>query len=222
MKIPGLSVFMAGCLAMTACSTGPSPSSAAAQGPTWRVSAGSAGPIRLGMSVTQAKEALEPGYQLVEPPNFRLRSQSPIPDPTGSEMGGPALSALNDQYSVRDPSGTKVMEFLTADPANPENPGSRIVMIAAISPRFSTIEGVRPGDRIAEVAHIYGPAALLDTDNEGLAREWVVFRSGPGGIRFQASQASQGPLAGTYGASRLTTSTYKSDAEIQAIVIGRR
>ncbi len=221
MKILGFAVLM-GCLAMTACSTSPSGSSPVTQGPDWRVSPGSAGPIRLGMTIVQARESLDPGYQLVDPPNLALRSQSPLPDSMGSELGSPALHVLNDLFSVRDPSGTRVMEFLMSNPADPENPGNRIVMISAISPRFSTAEGVRPGNRIAEVVHIYGPASLLDSDNGGFGREWVVFRNGPGGIRFQASRANEGPLAGIYGASSLTTSSYVTGSKIQALVIGRR
>lgn len=221
MKKLGFAALL-GCLAMTACSTSPSGSSPVPQGPEWRVSAGSAGPIRLGMTVAQAREALDPGHQLVDPPNLQLRSQSSRPEATESEIGGPALHVLNDQYSVRDSSGKKLMEFLTSNPANPENPGNRIVMISAISPWFSTAEGVRTGNRIADVAYIYGPASLLDSDNEGFGREWVVFRNGPAGIRFQASRANEGPLAGIYGATSLTTSSFVNGAEIRAIVIGRR
>lgn len=187
----------------------------------WRVSPGSAGPIRLGMSVIQAREALEAGYQVVDPPNLRLRSQSI--NSTEPEIGGPALHVSNDLYSVRDPSGKTVLEFLTSNPANPEHPENRIVMISAISTRFSTAEGVRPGDRIAEVVHIYGPAALLDNDTEGFSREWVVFRNGPAGIRFQAAQAGGGDrLAGIYGTSNLTTSSFVPGSIIRALVIGRR
>ncbi|MEX1118342.1 MAG: hypothetical protein WEB60_06055 [Terrimicrobiaceae bacterium] len=221
MKILRLAILLGG-LAMTACSTSPSGSSVVPQGPGWKVSAGSAGPIRLGMSVAQVREVLDPGYRVVDPPNLQLRGQSPSGGPSESEIGGPALHVLNDLYSVHDPSGRKILEFLTSNPANPEYPGNRIVMISATSPWFSTAEGVRPGNRIAEVAHIYGPASLLDSDNEGFGREWVVFRNGPSGIRFQASQANLGPLAGIYGASSLTTSSFAPNAEIRALVIGRR
>lgn len=221
MKNLGFAVFLVGCVSMTACSTSSSDSSAVPQGPTWRVSPASAGPLRLGMTVAQAREALDEGYQLVEPPNLRLRSQTVTS--TEPEIGGPALHISNDQYAVRDPSGNKILEFLMSNPANPEHPGNRIVMISALSPWFSTVEGVRPGNRIVDVAHIYGPASFLDSDSEGFGREWVVFRNGPGGIRFQAAQAGGGQrLAGIYGSSNLTTSSYVPGSEIRALVIGRR
>ena len=187
----------------------------------WRVSPGSAGPIRLGMSVVQAREALEAGYQVVDPPNLGLRSQSI--SSTEPEIGGPALHVSNDLYSVRDPSGNTMLEFLTSNQANPANPENRIVMISAISTRFSTSEGVRPGDRIAEVVHIYGPASFFNHDTEGFGREWVIFRNGPAGIRFQAAQAGGGDrLAGIYGSSNLSTSAFVPGSTIRALVIGGR
>jgi hypothetical protein len=133
------------------------------------------------------------------------------------------LHVLNDLHEVKSPSGSKILQFLMSDPSNPLAPGNRIVMISAFSPLFSTADGVRPGDRIAEVIHIYGPASFLDDDTEGFSREWVVFRNGPAGIRFQAARADGGDrLAGIYGASTLSTSSFVPGSLIKALVIGRR
>ncbi len=206
---------------IAACSTSPEAASPSARGAAWIVSPASAGPIRLGMTVAQAQAALSPDYQLVDPPNAWFNSQSAPQGDVEQEIGGPALLVANAQFSVKDPSGNKILEFLTSDPANLQAPGNRIVMISLLSARFSTAAGVRPGDKIADAAQIYGPPSLLDNDTEGFGREWVIFRSGPAGLRFQSSQAGE-RLAGIYSPGSDSTSSYASGSEIQAIVIGRR
>ncbi len=221
MKNLGLLFLSTGCLAIAACSTSPEAASPSARGTAWIVSPASVGPIRLGMTVAQVQAALSPGYELVDPPNAWFNSQSAPQGVVDQEIGGPALLVANAQFSVKDPSGHKIMEFLTSDPANPQAPGSRVVMISLLGSRFSTAAGVRPGDKIADVAQIYGPPSLLDNDPEGFGREWVVFRRGPASIRFQSSQAGE-RLAGIYSPASEATSSYASGSEVRAIVIGRR
>lgn len=210
-------------LVIAGCATGPRGDSRNPRESNWQVSPTSAGPIRLGMTVGQTREAMGPRYRLVDPPNLQIRAASAQDNAGESEIGSPAGLIIHDQFSVRDASGNEVLKFLLSDPTKPEASGNRIVMISVTSARFATPEGVRPGARIADVAAIYGTPALLDDDEEGFAREWVAFRNGPGGIRFEAARpAGDGRLAGIYAPSQSATSDYVPDSEIRALVIGHR
>lgn len=182
-----------------------------------------AGPIRLGMTLAEVTEVLEPGYRLQDPPNLPIRAEASRPASGEAEIGSPALLIVHDQFAVCDATGRETLKFLLADPVKPEAPGNRIVMISVTSARFSTPEGVRPGSSIVEAAAIYGSPTLLDDDNEGFGREWVVFQNGPNGIRFEACRPDQaGRLAGIYSSPNGATSAYVSGSKIRAVVIGRR
>ncbi len=174
------------------------------------------------MTLAQVRAALEPGDELVPPANLAIRNQSAQSYPAEAESGGPALLVLHDLYTIRDASGAKVLEFLLSDPARPEAPGSRIVMISVTGARFSTAGGVNPGTSLAEAAQLLGPATLLDDDAEGFGREWVVFRNGPSGIRFVATgPGGDGRTAGIYAPSASSSPSFKPGSEIRALVIGR-
>lgn len=210
-------------LVIAGCATGPREDSRNSPESHWQVSPTSAGPIRLGMTVTQAREALGSSYRLVDPPNLQNRAVPPQGNAGESEIGGPVGLIIYDQFSVHDASGSEVLKFLLSDPTKPNAPENRIAMIAVTSARFATREGIRPGTRIADAAKLYGAPTLIDDDEEGLAREWVTFRNGPSGIRLEAARsAGDGRLAGIYAPSQSTTSNYVPDSKIRALVLGRR
>jgi hypothetical protein len=175
------------------------------------------------MSVAEVREALDPGYRLLDPPNVRIRAEASSIVSEEAEIGGPVGWIVHDQFTVSDAGGREILKFLLAAPSKPEAPGNRIVMISVTGVKFSTKEGVRPGSGIAEVAAIYGPQTLLDEDNEGLGREWVAFNNGPAGIRFEACRSEQDQrLAGIYSFSESATPAYVPGSKIRAVVIGRR
>lgn len=211
-----------GCLAFCACAAGPQGTSSSTPQTEWQVSPTAVGSFHLGMTVMQARAALASGYHLMDPPNRTLRTGKHQSDPKEEEIGGPVLLISNDQFSVRDSAGNKIMEFLLADSAKPDAPGNRIVMISASDSRFSTREGVQPGDGIVEAAKVYGTPSLVNDDEEGFGREWIVFQKAPAGIRFQASgPAGDGRWAGIYDAADSTTS-FVSGSKIRALIIGWR
>lgn len=173
------------------------------------VTAQSVGPVALGMTLAEARTAVEGvNYVWKEPENKRLRKK-----------GAVVLWIGHDVFPVEDVTGQEVITLLSAAPKRHDALDEKVVMITATGARFTTREGVGPGMRIDKAAAVYGVPQLVDDDREGFGREWVVFPRAPGGLRFVAV-GPDGRLAGVYPAGQAGTGDFREGSTIRAVVVG--
>lgn len=173
------------------------------------VTAGSVGPVALGMALAEARAAVEgASYVWKEPENKRLE-----------ESGAVILWIGHEVFSVVDAAGREVLNLLSAAPGRHDALDEKVVMITATGAGFATREGVGPGMRIDRAAAIYGAPQLADDDLSGFRREWVVFPGAPQGMRFVAA-GPDGRLAGVYADGQMRTMEFREGSTIRAVVVG--
>ncbi len=158
------------------------------------VTANSAGQIKLGMAVSEARE-------LMKSATFER----------STEDGGLALITVSQD-------GETILRLSTGEEvANSAIDGKAIVeSIEVLSPDYRTEEGAHPGMSLEDAEKIHGKAVELVT-SELEAREYVTFSRQPSGLLFRLS--NKNGTAGIYKAGEMVTTTYRPGSEIAAIEI---
>jgi hypothetical protein len=106
---------------------------------------------------------------------------------------------------------------LSADEDDPNDPidwSKRITYITTSSPAFHTVEGVRPGDLVAEVEKIYGKTQKIEK-SEIESREFIQFETQPPYLTFRLDYTGLFPPG-----TRVTT-RFQPGAKILAIGVAR-
>ena len=167
-----------------------------------RITESSVGPVRIGMTVAQARRVL---------PGMTLRRTT-----TGD---GVALISVEQR---RKP----VMALYAgeADPQSRINEQARIELIQAQDTRYSTAAGVHPGMRLSQVERRYGKVREIRM-SEIEMDEFATFSRAPRGFTFEVGAANG--FAGRYRSSSpgpgATTRAYVPSARLLSIhVRGRR
>jgi hypothetical protein len=159
-----------------------------------RITATSVGPVKLGMTVAQARRVLA-GYTLRR----------------GSDGEGVAL------IEVRR-GGQEVMKLFAdePDPARPINARARVRWIEVWDNSYTTRAGVHPGMPLREVEQKYGKLKQI-TRSEIESREYATFAKEPAGLQFRV-EGSSGE-AGRYPNGSNTATAYVPSARVVAISI---
>jgi tetratricopeptide (TPR) repeat protein len=157
----------------------------------------SVGPVRLGMTVAQARSAL-PGTTFIRT--------------TGGD--GEALIAVKRGENL-------LMTLYTGDakPAAPIDERAVIEFVEARDAGFRTSAGVNPTMPLREVEQKYGKLDEISL-SEIEAREYATFANHPTGISFRVRTDSV--LAGVYPANQTKTERYVSSAYVFGISISAR
>jgi hypothetical protein len=133
----------------------------------------SAGPVRMGMTVAQARKALG---------TLKLRR--------ASDGEGMALIEVR-----RGSQPVMTLYAGEADPSRKIDERARIEHISVRDPGYSTREGVRPGMKLGEVEKRYGRLRYISV-SEIESREYAVFTRTPAGFQFRVD--GPGGRAGKY------------------------
>jgi hypothetical protein len=164
--------------------------------PARLISASGIGPVRLGMTLAQAKRAMGANVRWENIPNFMV------------DFGVIAVK-----------SGSTVLFYVVYEAAHPLRDRDPIGILMTKNRAYTTIEGVGPDTTIARAASIYGPATLsFNWDDE--AREYVRFVNQPSSMLFRTQGQPNdfdGQYATTQGDAFHSTTTYRSTAAISAV-----
>lgn len=159
----------------------------------------SAGKVRLGMTVAEARKALPPGLKLERT----------------SDGEGAVLIAVNQ--------GEETIMTLYAGEEDIDSKIDEAAVIEFIevwSKDFQTAEGVKPGMKVVEVEGKYGKVKEIFL-SEIEAREFADFANQPKGLQFRL--LSEDSTAGNYKDGESRTTQYTPDAYLFSIqVIGLR
>lgn len=138
------------------------PATARSAGSAWRITSRGAGPIRFGMTVMQAKQAMR---------NAKFARST--------DGDGAALIAVSQ-------AGKELLSLHTGedDPARPINYRKKISYIEVRDRRYRTDTGISPGMRLAAVEQKLGPVRVVDW-SEIESREYVTFARQPKGMSFR-------------------------------------
>ena len=166
------------------------------------ITARSAGPVRLGMTVARARRALK---------GYRLRR----------ETDGEGLALVAVQRG-----STAVMNLFAGEsnPAAPVNYRAIIEDIEVNGSAFHTREGVHPGMLVSQVEKRYGRLTQI-VKSEIESREYASFIKSPAGMLFRVQV--NGGEAGRYGPENEAavrsrrSKTYAPDARLYSISIHR-
>jgi len=161
------------------------------------ITADSAGKVKPGMTVAEARKALAP---------LKLERTS--------DGEGVALIAVK-----RGPTAVMTLYAGEEDASAPLNENARIRQIWVWDRSFRTASGVHPGMSLAEAEKRYGKISEI-ARSEMESREFATFSNHPDGIAFRLSGV--GTTAGVYSQGSRTTTKYDSRARISSInVVGR-
>jgi len=151
------------------------------------------GPIKLGMTLSEAKQAL----------------------PTASfsrTWDGDGVA----QIVVKTKGSTMMVLFVgEADPSKPVNWSKKITSIATFSPNYSTNRGVHPGSLVVETEKQYGKVTRI-VESEIESRQFVEFQNQPRGMIFRID------YSGIFKKGQPETVNYRPDAKILSITISAR
>ncbi|MEZ5429298.1 MAG: hypothetical protein R2747_23825 [Pyrinomonadaceae bacterium] len=162
------------------------------------ITADSAGPVKLGMTVREARQAMKG-----------------VPFNRTSDGEGVALIAVG-------PGDDPVMTLYAGeeDPQAPVDDRAKIEFIEVWSPVYQTAEGVRPEMKLSEAEKKYGPVKEI-VISEIESREFVDFAKQPKGLQFRLINPNG--MAGNYRGTETRTKTYSPGALIFSVqVIGIR
>lgn len=169
--------------------------------PARLISAGGIGPVRLGMTLAQAKRVMGSTVRWENVPNLMV------------DFGAIAVK-----------SGSTVLFYVVYEADRPLRDRDTISILMTQNPAYKTSEGVGPSTTIARAASIYGPATLsFNWDDE--AREYVRFANQPSSMLFRTQgqpnnfdgQYFDGQYATTQGDAFHSTTTYRATAAISAV-----
>lgn len=154
------------------------------------VSAGSAGRLRVGMTVKEARGAM-PGHTFVRT----------------TDGDGVALIAVGK--------GDKTVLTLYAGEEDPDSIIKEDAIIEQIEVwgySYKTIEGIGPGTTINDAEKKYGPVKEIML-SEIESREYVEFENNPKGIGFRID------YSGVFDAGKRITKRYRSGGKIMSVII---
>lgn len=164
--------------------------------PARLISAGGIGPVRLGMTLAQAKRVMGSTVRWENVPNLMV------------DFGAIAVK-----------SGSTVLFYVVYEADRPLRDRDTISILMTKNPAYKTSEGVGPSTTIARAASIYGPATLsFNWDDE--AREYVRFANQPSSMLFRTQGQPNdfdGQYATTQGDAFHSTTTYQATAAISAV-----
>jgi hypothetical protein len=164
--------------------------------PARLISAGGIGPVRLGMTLAQAKRVMGSTVRWENVPNLMV------------DFGAIAVK-----------SGSTVLFYVVYEADRPLRDRDTISILMTQNPAYKTSEGVGPSTTIARAASIYGPATLsFNWDDE--AREYVRFANQPSSMLFRTQGQPNnfdGQYATTQGDAFHSTTTYRATAAISAV-----
>ena len=154
------------------------------------ISATSVGPIRLGMTLDEARRAAPAAV-------FQRAS-----DGEGAALVEAALAP-----------GATMMLWAGEDDADATVDWSkRIENIETFSPAFHTASGVHPGSLVADVERVYGGTRAI-TLSEIESRQYIEFESQPSWLRFRLD------YTGIFQGEGRTTKEYSPGAKIHSLAI---
>ena len=142
------------------------------------------GPVRLGMTIAEARRVL-PGWTFERT----------------SDGEGVAL------VSVERRSERMVLQAGEDDAAAPVDTTKRIRLVEVFSPGFRTVDGVRVGSLLPDVERLHGPVVTI-LRSEIESREYVSFERQPAGIVFRIDSK------GVFAPDSNRTRRYAPDARI--------
>lgn len=164
--------------------------------PARLISASGIGPVRLGMTLAQAKQAMGANVRWDNVPNLMV------------DFGAIAVK-----------SGSTVLFYVVHEADHPLRDRDPVTILMTRNPAYKTIEGVGPNTPIAQAAQAYGPATLsFNWDDEG--REYVKFANQPSALTFRTRGEPNnfdGRYASTQGDAFHSTTTYRPTAAIGAV-----
>ena len=165
-----------------------------AEAPSAIITANSAGAIKLGMTISEAQEAMKEA-------EFKR----------SSDGEGIALVTvnLNDAPILRLSAGEEEADAAVDGKAV-------IEFVDVIAPDYKTADGVHAGMALEDVEKIYGKVSELVT-SELESREYATFSKQPSGLFFRLS--SKNGTAGIYKAGELVTTNYRPGSEISVIEV---
>lgn len=159
------------------------------------ISASGVGPVRLGMTIAQARQVL-PGFTL---------SRS-------TDAEGVAL------VDATQGGRTMLTFFADEDDAEaPVDPTVKIVRIEAVDPAYRTAAGIGPQSPFSRVEEAYGRLVRIQR-SEMEQREYAEFENQPSGMAFRVTGAGGGE-AGDYDPGTNITSRARPDAHILFITV---
>jgi hypothetical protein len=162
-----------------------------------RITSSSAGPVRLGMTVAEARKAL---------PKHRISRTT----------DGEGLALIEVKK------GDTVEMVLYAGEENPDKPIAEKAKVEAVSvygPAYATAEGVHPGMTLREVEKRYGKLTSI-TMSEIEAREYADFARKPAGLQLRVGLPEIG-IAGKYAEGKRETKAYAPSAVVTSIEINK-
>ena len=162
--------------------------------PAALVTANSAGPVKLGMTIAEAQEAMKGA-------TFERSSDGDgIALVTVSSDGNPILKlGAGEENAEAAVDGNAVIDF-----------------IDVLATDFRTKEGVHAGMSLEEAEKVYGKASeLLMSELE--SREYATFPNQPSGLFFRLS--NKNGSAGIYKAGDMVTTSYRPGSEIALIEV---
>ncbi|MDH3530279.1 MAG: hypothetical protein OEQ28_11990 [Acidobacteriota bacterium] len=154
------------------------------------VTAGSAGPIKIGMTVAEAKTAM---------PNFEFKRTS--------DGDGVALVAVSKGDTIQ-----MTLYAGEEDPESAVNLGGVIEQIEVWTDGYQTVDGVGPGTLLSDAAAKYGGIKEIMV-SEIEARQYVEFVNGPKDIGFRID------YSGIFADNERTTKRYEKGAKILSVII---
>lgn len=160
----------------------------------YRISSNSAGNIRLGMTISQARKAMK-GYVLKR---------------TSDGEGIYLVAVLRGDEDL--------MTLYAGDSDQHEriNEKAKIEQIWVWDNRFKTVKGAHPGMLIKDAEKKYGRIKQIElTQIE--QREFATFSNHPRGLLFRVGGVSD--YAGLYTFPKTTATKYRSGSRIQSIIV---
>ncbi len=173
----------------------PETSQAQKVSPSRLITKDSAGPVRIGMTVAQARKAL---------PKLKF----------ARTMDGEGMALIEVK------NGETLEMILYAGEENPESPineQAKIEFISVFGETYKTAEGIHPGMPLREVEKRYGKLISI-TMSEIESREYVEFSRPPAGLSFRAGLPEIG-VAGVYPEGKRETKTYVPSSVVSIIEI---
>ena len=154
------------------------------------LSSAGVGPVRLGMTLAEARVAL---------PDARLER--------ASDGVGVAWVAV-----MRGEDALMSLHAGEEDPEAPIDDAATILAIETFSPAVATAEGVAVGWRVDDAARIYGPVRKV-TRGEIEQREYIDFANQPAGMTFRID------YTGVFAPGENESTRYAPDARIFSIAV---
>jgi hypothetical protein len=167
------------------------------------ITAHAAGPVKLGMTVAQVRQAVKP---------MTLSRTS-----DGEGIALVAVSLSKKQAPAKSDDERMVMTLYAGeeDPDAPVDEKAKIKMAEVWDKSFKTSRGVHVGMLLRDVEKLYGKVKRI-VISEIESREYATFTNQPAGITFRVSYD-----AGKYEPGKQSTTRYNPGACVYSIIISK-